>query len=48
MLHAEKREVLVDFADVLDMVWDDAQWNAYYCTIAHAFGTVSPAVSVQM
>ena len=31
-------------ADVMDVVWDDAQWNVHYCiiTITHAFGTVSP------
>jgi hypothetical protein len=45
VLHAEKREGLVDFADVMDVVWDDAQWNVYYCTIARAFGTVSPPAS---
>ena len=27
MLHAEKGEGLVDFADVVDVVWDDVQWN---------------------
>ena len=35
MLHAEKREGLVDFADVMDVVWDDAGRRAMECALLH-------------
>ena len=33
MLHAEKGEGLVDFADVMDVVWDDADRHAMECAL---------------